>query len=66
MADALARGVPHPNAVRLSVQRILDERKQPPATTQPLSLNPRVNELVVKPHQLSKYDVFNQPVSLEE
>jgi len=66
MADALARGVPHPNAVRLSVQRSLDERKQPPAITQPLSLNPRVNELVVKPHQLSTYDVFNQTVSLEE
>lgn len=66
MVDALTRGVPHPNAVRLSVQRILDERKQLPAITQPLSLNPRVNELVVKPHQLSKYGVFNQPVTLEE
>jgi len=66
MADALARDVPHPNAVRQSVQRSLDERQQPPATTQALSLNPRANNLVIKPHQLSDYDVFNQPISLEE
>lgn len=66
MEEALACDVPHPNAVRLNVQRCLDEQQQPPATTQPLSLNPRLNELVIKPHQLSDYDVFNQPTLVEE
>lgn len=66
MEDAMRRNVPHPNAVRLSLQRNLDEQQQSPATTQPLSLNPRLNELVIKPHQLSDYDIFNQPALLEE
>lgn len=66
MADALAREVPHPNAVRQSVQRSMDERQQPPAITQPLSRNPRANNVVIKPHQLSDYDVLNESVSLEE
>lgn len=66
MADALAREVPHPSAVRQSVQRSMDERQQPPAITQPLSRNPRANDVVIKPHQLSDYDVLNESVSLEE
>jgi transposase len=65
MADALARDVPHPNAVRLSVQRLLDERHQLPVATQVVSLNKRVNELVVKPHSLNDY-TFNQPYTNEE
>lgn len=65
MTDALTRGVPHPNAVRLSVQRLLDERNQLPAVSQLVSLNKRVNELVVKPHSLSDY-VFNESNTPEE
>ena len=65
MADALTRGVPHPNAVRQSVQRLLDERNQLPVASQVVSLNKRVNELVVKPHSLSDY-AFEQPNTSEE
>ena len=65
MADALTRGVPHPNAVRQSVQRLLDERNQLPVASQVVSLNKRVNELVVKPHSLSDYE-FNEPNAPEE
>jgi transposase len=66
MSEALFRGVPHPNAVRQSVQRILDEREQRPAVSHVLSLDKRVNELVVKPHPLSDYEVFNQCPATEE
>ncbi len=64
MREALARDVPHPNAVRLGLQRLLDERDQPPPASFDLSKHKRINELVVKPHQLSDYDVLN--VSNEE
>lgn len=66
MHDALTRGVPHPNAVRQSLQRLLDERKQLPQVNHVVSLNKRVNELVIKPHSLSDYDCFNQPTTDEE
>ncbi len=66
MNDALARGVPHPNAVRLSLQRRQDERHQLPPVVLPVSDNKRVNELIVKPHKLSDYDVLNQPEPMED
>lgn len=66
MKDALTRGVPHPNAVRLSLQRRQDERDQPPPAILPVSDDKRVNELIVKPHKLSDYDVLNQPEPMEE
>ena len=66
MADALAREVPHPNAVRQSLQRRQDERDQPPLVVLPVSNDKRINELIVKPHRLSDYDVLNQPELMEE
>ncbi|HAT1959263.1 TPA: IS21 family transposase [Legionella pneumophila subsp. pneumophila] len=66
MADALARGVPHANAVLLSLQRRQDEREQPPLVVLPVSNDKRINELIVKPHKLSDYDVLNQPELMEE
>lgn len=66
MLDALTRGVPHPNAVRQSLQRLLDEQNQLPPVGQVVTIDKRVNELIVKPHSLSDYDIFNQSVSTEE
>lgn len=66
MQDALTRGVPHPNAVRQSVQRLLDERSQRPTANHVLSFDKRVNDLVVKPHDLSSYDVLNASCTPEE
>ncbi len=66
MKDALARGVPHANAVRLSLQRRQDERHQPPLVVLPVSDDKRINELIVKPHKLSDYDVLNQSEPIEE
>jgi len=59
MQEALAKGVPHPNAVRQSIQRLLEERQQKPRANHVLSLDHRVNEVVVKTHSLSDYDVLS-------
>ncbi|WP_454783622.1 IS21 family transposase [Legionella sp. WA2022007384] len=66
MADALGRGVPHPNAVRLSLQRRQEERHQPPRIVLQVSDNKHINELIVKPHKLSDYEVLNQTKTEEE
>ena len=66
MQDALTRGVPHPNAVRQSVQRLLDERSQRPTANHVLSLDKRVRDLVVKPHDLSHYDALKASSTQEE
>lgn len=54
--EALARGVPHPNAVRLSLQRRRDERHLPPPLAITLPGDRRIRELVVRPHDLDDYD----------
>lgn len=66
MQEALSRSVAHPNAVRQSLQRLVDEKKQPPPIKPIMSLDKRVNELVVKTHDLSQYDTLNQMSYSEE
>lgn len=65
MADALARDIPHPNAVRQSLQRLLDEKQASPSVG-PLALNERVRAIVVKPHSLNNYQSLNQTTPIEE
>ncbi len=61
MADALARGVPHVNAVQICLQKSLDEKKTEASYYTTLSAHSKANELIIKPHSLSTYEVFNQP-----
>jgi transposase len=56
IGEALSRGVPHPNAVRLSLERRRELREQAPPLAVELPADPRVNKLVVKPHKLDDYD----------
>jgi hypothetical protein len=58
IGEALARGVPHPNAVRLALQRRREERDQPPPLPIALPTDKRVRELVVSPHKLDDYDAL--------
>ncbi|MFA6315720.1 MAG: IS21 family transposase [Candidatus Paceibacterota bacterium] len=55
VADALSRGVPHPNAVRLAL-----ERQRQPQTPPPLGValpeHVRVRDIAVRPHSLDGYD----------
>jgi hypothetical protein len=56
IAEALARGVPHPNAVRLALERRREQRDQPPPLPIALPADKRVRDLVVSPHKLDDYD----------
>lgn len=54
--EALERGVPHPHAVRQSLERRRQDRDLPPALPVRIPNDPRLNDLVVTPHALSNYD----------
>jgi hypothetical protein len=56
IAEALAREVPHPNAVRLALERKREQRNQPPPLPIALPADKRVRDLVVSPHKLDDYD----------
>lgn len=66
MEDALSRGVAHANAVQQSLQRILDEREQPPQSHHGITSNKRISELVIKPHSLTDYQIINPSTEEEE
>lgn len=55
IAESLAQGVPHPNSVRLSLQRRREEQDRPPPVGIPLH-DERAKRLVVRPHDLNSYD----------
>ncbi len=61
ITEALGRGVPHPNAVRLSLERRREQRHQPPPLAVTLPDDKRVRDLVVRPHNLDDYDQLQQP-----
>lgn len=56
IGEALTRGVPHPNAVRLSLERHREQREQAPPLAVFLPKDSRVRNLVVRPHDLDDYD----------
>jgi transposase len=54
--EALGRGVPHPNAVRLALERRRAERDQPPPVALNLPEHVRRRDTPVQPHRLDGYD----------
>jgi hypothetical protein len=56
IAEALTRGVPHPNAVRLGLERRREQREQAPPLAVKLPEDQRIRDLVVRPHDLDDYD----------
>ena len=56
LKEALSKDVPHPNAVRLILERCREERHQLPPIAIELPNDDRVRELVVRPHALKTYD----------
>ncbi len=54
--EALERGVPHPNAVRLSLTRRREQRNEPPPIPVSLPSDPRVRDIAVRDHDLGGYD----------
>ena len=53
---ALARGVPHPHAVRLALEVQREARHQPPPVAVCLPQHVAERDTVVKPHKLDSYD----------
>ena len=58
--EALKKGVPHNNAVRLNLERRREERELPPALPVALPDDKRVQGLAVRPHSLGSYDALNK------
>lgn len=56
ITEALGRGVAHPNAVRLALERRREARGAPPPLALPLSEAARRRDPPVRPHALSSYD----------
>ena len=54
--DALERGVPHPNAVRLALERRREELHLPPPVAVSLPEHVQQRDPQVKPHALNSYD----------
>jgi len=61
ITDALNQQVPHPNAVRLSLERRREARDQPPPVPIALPDKPQVRNLAVRPHDLKSYDPSADP-----
>jgi hypothetical protein len=54
--DALACGVPHPNAVRLALERAREAAGQPPPVALVLPERVARRDAPVRPHALASYD----------
>lgn len=61
LAEALAAGSPHLETVRLVLERRRHQRRQPPPLPVALPNDPRVRDLVVRPHRLADYDPEEEP-----
>ena len=56
MHEALGRGVPHPNAVRLALERQREQRRAPPPVAVYLPDHVKDRDSAVQPHRLDTYD----------
>jgi hypothetical protein len=58
--EALQRGVPHPNAVRLALARRREQRGEPPSVGVELPEHLRARDTTVQPHALETYDQLKE------
>ena len=56
--EALARDVPHPNAVRLALERAREATRTPPPVDTALSERARSMDVTVQAHGLAAYDAL--------
>ncbi len=56
IVEALAHDVPHPNAVRLALERAREARQENPPVLAKLSERARKLDVTVRPHALDSYD----------
>jgi hypothetical protein len=56
IVDALQRGVPHPNAVRLALEHRREQRQEMPPVAIDLPAHVKTRDAPVQPHRLDDYD----------
>jgi hypothetical protein len=61
ITEALERGVPHPNAVRLALERAREATGQPPPVALVLPEHVARRDAPVRPHELGSYDRKDHP-----
>jgi len=67
IAEALEHSVPHLPAVRHILDRKRHERGQPPPIAVSLPEDPRIRNLVIRPHRLNDYeDLHKEPTNGHE
>jgi len=66
VAEAIAGGVPHPHAVRHTLERRRQEQNKPAVLPLDLPDDARVRELSVKTHDLGTYDTLKGETNHEE
>lgn len=65
--EALLKDAPHTQAIRHILERIRKQQGKPPALSLPITDDPRVRNIVVRPHNLEGYDsLLNNSQTLEE
>jgi transposase len=60
ITEALARNVPHPNAVRLALERRREERQELPPVAVNLPEHLQAKDTPVRPHHLDSYDQLKE------
>jgi transposase len=60
IGEALQRGVPHPNAVRLALERRREQRQVPPPVAVDLPAHLKARDAHVTPHRLDAYDQLKE------
>jgi hypothetical protein len=66
ITEALARGVPHPNAVRLALERRRELRGAPPPLPIRLPEPVQARDPVIRPHALADYDRLSSKEPTDE
>jgi hypothetical protein len=66
ITESLEHGSPHPNSVRLCLERRREEQNKPPKLLLSVSDDPRVKALTVKPHNLYSYERLQQEIKDDE
>jgi transposase len=61
IGEALARGVPHPNAVRLALEQRREQRQELPPVAVDLPAHVKARDAHVTPHRLDAYDQLKEP-----
>jgi transposase len=66
MKTSLANGSPHPNTVRLNLDKLRTKRQEEPRIPTSLSSNKKIKETIVKNHNLSEYDALTKLTTKKE